>query len=54
MKIPPVVMFTANIVDITGSEYEKEGAAGALMKPFKPVELDDVLLKVLPGEKIVS
>lgn len=54
VKVPPIIMFTANIVDVTGSGYEKEGAAGALMKPFKPVELDEVLRNVLPEEKIVS
>jgi len=47
----PVIMLTANVTD-NGVNYLAEGFAGFLAKPFSMGQLQEIILRFLPKEKI--
>ena len=50
----PVIMLTANVVSGAEEEYKKMGFADYLSKPVHGEDLEAVLVKYLPPEKIVK
>ncbi|MCR5595367.1 MAG: response regulator [Lachnospiraceae bacterium] len=48
----PVIMLTANVVSGAESEYANMGFAGYLSKPIKSKELEEMLIRLLPDDKI--
>jgi len=53
-KNTPVVMLTANALSGAKEEYEKEGFAGFLAKPVQMSELENMLIKLLPDDRILE
>ncbi len=49
----PVIMLTANVLDGAAEEYRQLGFADYLSKPIKGSELESVLAKHLPKEKVI-
>jgi len=49
----PVVVLTANAISGMREMYLSEGFDDYLSKPTKPADLDEILLKYLPREKII-
>ncbi len=49
----PVIMLTANVLDGAAEEYRQLGFADYLSKPIKGSELEAVLAKHLPEEKVI-
>jgi signal transduction histidine kinase/ActR/RegA family two-component response regulator len=52
-KKTPVIMLTANAVTGAKEEYMDEGFADYLSKPFSATEVQKILLKHLPKEKLI-
>ncbi|MBR1523841.1 MAG: response regulator, partial [Lachnospiraceae bacterium] len=48
----PVVMLTANALIGVEKEYKEEGFAGYLSKPIKANELEVMLIRLLPEDKV--
>ena len=48
----PVVMLTANAISGAEEEYMDLGFAGYLSKPIRAAELESMLVKILPEEKV--
>lgn len=48
----PVVMLTANALHGAEEEYRKEGFAGYLSKPVVAKDLENMLIRLLPEEKV--
>ena len=49
----PVIMLTANALEGAAEEYRQLGFADYLSKPIKGKELEEILLKHLPKEKVM-
>lgn len=50
----PVIMLTANAIISAKDEYMREGFDGYLSKPVRDAELEEIILKHLPKEYIIT